>query len=55
MKRVMAAAARTQDETRFVTGAVNQLARYSEVVEPLKNLSAQGWKTFESFSIAAER
>jgi hypothetical protein len=55
MKGAMAAAARTQDETRFVTGAVNQLARYSEAVEPLKNLSAQGWKTFESFSIAGER
>ena len=45
MKRAMTAA-RRQDETRFMTGAVNQLARYSEVV---------GWKTFESFSIAAER
>ena len=55
MKRAMVAAARTQDEAHFVTGAVNQLARYSEVVEPLKNLSAQGGKTFESFSIAAER
>ena len=40
---------------RAMAGAVNQLARYSEVVEPLKNLSAQCWKTFESFSIAAER
>jgi hypothetical protein len=55
MKGAMAVAARTQDETRFVAGVVNQLARYSEVVEPLKNLSAQGWKTFESFSSAAER
>ena len=55
MKRAMAAVARRHDETRFVTGAVNRLARYSEVVEPLKNLSAQGWKTFESLSIAAER
>ena len=113
---IFAAAARTQDETRFVAGAVNQLGRYTEAVEPitqvsapgpilgstqsgalvvpmpvdyipwtervarfphredikaapqhvgfisgrlsplaLKNFSALSWKTFESFSIAAER
>ena len=39
---IFAAAARTQDETRFVAGAVNQLARYTEAVEPITQVSAPG-------------
>jgi hypothetical protein len=37
-----AAIARTQDETRFVTAAVNMLARYHESTEPLAAVSAPG-------------
>jgi len=36
------AAAKTQDETRFVTAAVNMLARYHESVEPLARVAAPG-------------
>jgi hypothetical protein len=39
---IFAAAARTQDETRFVAAAVNMLARYSEAVAPITQLSAPG-------------
>jgi proteic killer suppression protein len=34
--------ARTQDETRFVTAAVNMLARYHESTEPLAAVTAPG-------------
>jgi hypothetical protein len=37
-----AAIARTQDETRFVTAAVNMLARYHESTEPLAGVTAPG-------------
>ncbi len=37
-----AAIARTQDETRFVTAAVNMLARYHESTEPLAAVTAPG-------------
>jgi hypothetical protein len=37
-----AAAARTQDETRFVTGAINMLARYHESTERLTLVTAPG-------------
>jgi hypothetical protein len=37
-----AAAAKTQDETRFVTGAVNMLARYRESTQPLAEVVAPG-------------
>jgi hypothetical protein len=37
-----AAIARTQDETRFVTAAVNMLARYHESSEPLALVTAPG-------------
>src|SRR6266542_1941446 len=39
---IFAAAARTQDETRFVAGAVNMLARYHESVAPIAQVSAPG-------------
>jgi len=39
---IFAAAAQTQDEVRFVAGAVNMLARYHEAVAPLAQLSAPG-------------
>ena len=39
---IFAAAARTQDETRFVAGAVNMLARYHEAVTPIAQVSAPG-------------
>jgi hypothetical protein len=39
---IFAAAARTQDETRFVAGAVNMLARYHEAVAPIAQVSAPG-------------
>jgi hypothetical protein len=37
-----AAIARTQDEARFVTAAVNMLARYHESTEPLAEVTAPG-------------
>jgi hypothetical protein len=37
-----AAAARTQDETRFVAGSVNMLARYSESTQRLASVTAPG-------------
>src|SRR5262249_59413536 len=37
-----AAIARTQDEARFVTSAVNMLARYNESTERLAEVSAPG-------------
>ena len=37
-----AAAAQTQDETRFVAGAVNMLARHHETVAPLAQVMAPG-------------
>lgn len=37
---VLAASAKTQDETRFVAGAVNMLARHHESVEPLAAVTA---------------
>ena len=37
-----AAVAKTQDETRFVAGAVNILARYHESVAPIARVSAPG-------------
>lgn len=39
---LFAAAARTQDECRFVAGAVNMLARYHEAVAPIAKVSAPG-------------
>ncbi len=36
----LAAAAKTQDETRFMAGAVNMLARYHETVAPLAQVAA---------------
>ncbi len=39
---IFAAAAQTQDETRFVAGAVNMLARYHEGVAPIAQVSAPG-------------
>ena len=39
---IFAAAARTQDETRFVAGAINMLARYHESVTPIAQVSAPG-------------
>ena len=39
---IFAAAAQTQDEVRFVAGAVNMLARYHEAVAPLAQVSAPG-------------
>ena len=39
---IFAAAARTQDETRFMAGAVNMLARYSEGVAPITRVTASG-------------
>jgi len=39
---IFAAAARTQDETRFVAGAANMLARYHESVAPIAQVSAPG-------------
>jgi hypothetical protein len=39
---IFAAAARTQDECRFVAGAVNMLARYHEAVAPIAQISAPG-------------
>src|SRR6266481_6643080 len=39
---IFAAAARTQDECRFVAGAVNMLARYHEGVAPIAQVSAPG-------------
>jgi hypothetical protein len=39
---IFAAAARTQDETRFVAGAANMLARYHEAVAPIAQVSAPG-------------
>jgi len=36
------AAARTQDECRFVAGAVNMLARYHEAVAPIAQVTAPG-------------
>ena len=39
---IFAAAARTQDECRFVAGASNMLARYHESVAPLVQVSAPG-------------
>lgn len=39
---IFAAAARTQDECRFVAGAANMLARYHEVVAPIAQVSAPG-------------
>ena len=37
-----AAAAKTQDETRFVAGSVNMLARYHESVAPITVTTAPG-------------
>jgi hypothetical protein len=37
-----AAAAKTQDETRFVAAAVNMLARYKETTQPLSEVMAPG-------------
>ena len=39
---IFAAAARTQDECRFVAGAANMLARYHEAVTPVAQVSAPG-------------
>ena len=39
---IFAAAAQTQDETRFVAGAINMLARYHEAVAPIAQVSAPG-------------
>lgn len=39
---IFAAAAQTQDEVRFVAGAVNMLAHYHEAVAPLAQVSAPG-------------
>jgi len=39
---IFAAAARTQDECRFVAGAVNMLARYHEAIAPIAQVSAPG-------------
>jgi len=39
---IFAAAAQTQDEVRFVAGAVNILARYHEAVAPITQVSAPG-------------
>ena len=39
---IFAAAARTQDECRFVAGAMNMLARYHEAVAPIAQVSAPG-------------
>lgn len=39
---LFAAAARTQDETRFAAGAVNMLARYNEAVAPITQVAAPG-------------
>ena len=39
---IFAAAARTQDECRFVAGAINMLARYREAVAPIAQVSAPG-------------
>jgi hypothetical protein len=39
---IFAAAARTQDECRFVAGAANMLARYHEAVAPIAQVSAPG-------------
>ena len=39
---IFAAAAQTQDETRFVAGAMNMLARYHEAVAPIAQVSAPG-------------
>jgi hypothetical protein len=39
---IFAAAAKTQDETRFVAGAINMLARYHESVTPIAQVSAPG-------------
>jgi len=39
---IFAAAARTQDECRFVAGAINMLARYHEAVAPIAQVSAPG-------------
>jgi hypothetical protein len=39
---IFAAAARTQDECRFVAGATNMLARYHEAVAPIAQVSAPG-------------
>jgi hypothetical protein len=39
---LFAAAARTQDECRFVAGAANMLARYHEAVAPIAQVSAPG-------------
>jgi hypothetical protein len=39
---IFAAAARTQDECRFVAGSTNMLARYHESVTPIAQVSAPG-------------
>ena len=39
---IFGAAAKTQDETRFVAGAVNMLARYGEGVVPITQVTAPG-------------
>jgi hypothetical protein len=39
---LFAAAARTQDECRFVAGAANMLARYHEAVAPIAQVTAPG-------------
>jgi hypothetical protein len=39
---IFAAAAQTQDECRFVAGAVSMLARYHEAVAPIAQVSAPG-------------
>jgi hypothetical protein len=39
---IFAAAARTQDECRFVAGATNMLARYHEAVAPIAQVTAPG-------------
>jgi hypothetical protein len=39
---IFAGAARTQDECRFVAGAINMLARYHEAVAPIAQVSAPG-------------
>jgi hypothetical protein len=39
---IFAAAARTQDECRFVAGSANMLARYHEAVAPIAQVSAPG-------------
>jgi hypothetical protein len=39
---IFAAAARTQDECRFVAGSMNMLARYHEAVAPIAQVSAPG-------------